>query len=344
GSRPAIVFIDEIQRKLDAGRFLKGLYDQNLPVKFVATGSGSLELKASVKESLAGRKRIFEVHPVSFREFFNYRTAYAYEEKLSEYFELEQGRAENFLMEYLSFGGYPEVILAETETEKRQTIAELFSSYVEKDIAGTLGVTNQTEFVILIRLLADRSGKPINYTGLANEVNLSLPTLKKYIHYAEETFILNRLNPFFNNIGKELTKSPQYYFEDIGLRNYAAGVFGLLPARHPAIGFVFQHLVFQYLHATCQKNGWMLHYWRTRDKAEVDFVVNRIKDIIPVEVKFRALKKPELTASFQSFLKKYSPLEAFVVNRSLYDDFQWGNTTVHFRPWWPLWDNGWGAG
>ncbi|HOA18050.1 MAG TPA: AAA family ATPase, partial [Fervidobacterium sp.] len=76
------VFIDEIQRKENAGRFLKGIYDMNRPYKFIVSGSGSIELKGDLQESLAGRKRIFEVSTISFEEFVNYKTDYRYEGKL----------------------------------------------------------------------------------------------------------------------------------------------------------------------------------------------------------------------------------------------------------------------
>jgi uncharacterized protein len=67
-SRESVVFIDEIQRKENAGLFLKGLYDQDIGYKFVVSGSGNLELKETIHESLAGRKRIFELFPLSFEE------------------------------------------------------------------------------------------------------------------------------------------------------------------------------------------------------------------------------------------------------------------------------------
>ncbi|MCK7476952.1 MAG: AAA family ATPase [Candidatus Moduliflexus flocculans] len=95
--RPAIrqpegyVFIDEIQRKVNAGLFLKGLYDMGTPYKFVVSGSGSVELKEKVHESLAGRKRIFELDTVSLGEFADYRTEYKYEGRLAGYFSDKQG-------------------------------------------------------------------------------------------------------------------------------------------------------------------------------------------------------------------------------------------------------------
>ena len=74
GDAGGYVFIDEIQRKENAGLFLKGLYDMQLPYKWVVTGSGSLELKEKIHESLVGRKRQYELFPVSFREFLHYKT------------------------------------------------------------------------------------------------------------------------------------------------------------------------------------------------------------------------------------------------------------------------------
>ena len=82
GDSPGYVFVDEIQRKEDAGRFLKGIYDLDLPYKFVVTGSGSLQLKEKISESLTGRKRLIEMYPVSFEEFVDYKTKYKYSDRL----------------------------------------------------------------------------------------------------------------------------------------------------------------------------------------------------------------------------------------------------------------------
>ena len=81
GHQHGYVFIDEIQRKEDAGLFLKGLSDLKLPYKFILSGSGSLELKQKIHESLIGRKRLFELSTVSFEEFINHRTDYRYEDR-----------------------------------------------------------------------------------------------------------------------------------------------------------------------------------------------------------------------------------------------------------------------
>jgi len=84
------VFIDEIQRKPNAGVYFKGLYDMDLPYKFVLSGSGSIELKEKIGESLAGRKLIVPVDTISFEEFLDYRTDYKYTGRLNLFLSLEK--------------------------------------------------------------------------------------------------------------------------------------------------------------------------------------------------------------------------------------------------------------
>jgi len=107
GKNQGYVFIDEIQRKGDAGLFLKGLYDMNLPYKFIVSGSGSVELKGKVHESLAGRKRIFELSTISFVEFVNYRTGYKYEDRLAKFFDLDPNQTQRLLRNICSSAVIP---------------------------------------------------------------------------------------------------------------------------------------------------------------------------------------------------------------------------------------------
>jgi len=124
--KEGFVFIDEIQRKEDAGVFLKGIYDMGLPYKFIVSGSGSVELKERLHESLAGRKRLFEISTLSFEEFVNFKTDYRYEMNLETFFDLEKAKTLSLLNEYLHFGGYPRVVLEDQLKEKRLTISEIY--------------------------------------------------------------------------------------------------------------------------------------------------------------------------------------------------------------------------
>ncbi|MFA5776863.1 MAG: ATP-binding protein [Parcubacteria group bacterium] len=335
GKEKGFVFIDEIQRKENAGLFLKGIYDMELPYKFIISGSGSLELKEKIHESLAGRKRIFELSTVSFEEFVNFKTNYKYSQKLNDFFSIENETSLSLLNEYLNFGGYPRVILESMLAEKNRTISEIFRSYTEKDIAYFLGANKIEKFGLLIKLLADQSGKIINYSELAKETGISFQTLKNYLWYAEKTFSIRTISPYFKNKRKEITRSPLAYFYDLGFRNFSLGLFGNL-AQPDQLGFVFQNLVANRLHEKIANTAKNLGFWRTLDKAEVDFIISEGKSALPVEVKYSRLKKPQITRSLGNFIKAYSPTEAWIVNLTLETEIKIENTTVKFIPFYKL--------
>ena len=335
GKKKGYVFIDEIQRKENAGIFLKGLYDMQTPYKFVVSGSGSIELKEKVHESLAGRKRMFELQTVSLKEFINYKTMYKYEDRLDEYFRIEKTESLGLLIEYLNFGGYPRVILEETLAEKLQTMDEIYRSYIEKDIAYLLRVERIDAFGNLLRLLAGQVGNIINLNEISSTVGISVQTVKNYLYYAEKTFVIKRLTPYYRNIRKEISKSPVVYFNDIGMRNFSIGQFGRYMMLSE-MGFLFQNLIYRLLHEKIKDEGSTLHFWRTKDRAEVDFVINKGREVIPVEVKCKEMKEKSIARSLRSFISRYKPKEAFVVNISLKDEDMIEKTKIRFIPYFEL--------
>ena len=332
GNGKTYVFIDEVQRKEDVGKFLKGIYDMELPYKFVVTGSGSLELKEKIGESLAGRKYLIEMDPVGFREFVNYKTEYKYENRLGDFFSTETDKIERWLNEYLSFGGYPAVVTADTVLRKQEIMNEIFVSYITKDISFLLGVRKPDKFVRLVQLLAAQSGNILNYSQLSQDTGMRLETLKTYLWYAEQTFIINIVKPYFTNLKKELTKSPTIYFNDLGMLNFS---------RHNLAGTVRDALLFQNFICLILKQHFTtglsrIHFWRTKDKAEVDFVVHAATGIVPVEVKFKSLKKAAVSRSFRSFITRYCPETGMIVNLDREETLQINETLVRFVPWWKL--------
>ena len=117
---------------------------------------------------------------------------------------------------------------------------------------------------------------------------------------------------------KEITKAPTYYFTDLGLRNYAANTFG--NATTFSDGFLFENFVYKVLKKNEKLTSTTIHFWRTRDGSEVDFVVNIGQESVPVEVKYSRLKSLEITRSFRSFLSKYNPRVGYIVH--LGDSFE----------------------
>ena len=169
GNRKAYIFIDEIQLKENAGHFMKGLYDMHLPVKFILSGSGSLELRASLQESMAGRKRVFEVMPVSFFEFADFRTGYKHAGHLDSFLMNDLPGALGLLNEYLNFGGYPRVITASSVHEKMDVINEIYQSYMTRDIHSLLKGHGPEVYGRMISLLAAQLNSIMN-TNMMNEM------------------------------------------------------------------------------------------------------------------------------------------------------------------------------
>ncbi|ABC77150.1 ATP-binding protein [Syntrophus aciditrophicus] len=334
GSGGGVVFIDEIQRRENAGLFLKGLYDQGLPWKFVVSGSGSIELKEKISESLVGRKRLFELSTVSFGEFADFRTGYRYTDRLRDYFRTEPSKTDQLFREYLMYGGYPRVVLADTHQEKMATINEIFRSYLEKDIVYLLRVEKSESFSNLVRVLATQSGKMVSYSELSATLGLSLATVKLYLWYLEKTYIIDKVTPWYTNIRKEITKAPVYYFRDIGLRNFAAGSFGALSDSEA--GFAFQNVIHAMLKERFPLADSTIHYWRTKDKAEVDFVLRSGDTVTPLEVKYRDMKKLDVRRSFLGFLTRYHPEFGYIVNRNYSDEALICQTRVRCLPYWEL--------
>lgn len=330
-----ICFIDEIQRKENAGLFLKGLYDMNLPHKLVVTGSGSLELKEKIHESLVGRKQIFQINPISFWEFANFETNYRYEDRLQDFFKIDKTQSENLLRRYLNFGGYPRVVISDREDEKKQTIDDIFENYLKKDVREIFGVIKTEEFVDLIKILAFQSGKLTNYDEMANVLRLTYTTIKNYLYLLEKTFVLKIVRPLAFNPKTEIVKAPIVYFYDLGLRNFILGLFGKIDFKNDSLNasFLFQNLVLNLL----QEEGYKdVRFWRTKNGAEVDFVLNGLTKPMPVEVKFANLKDDNVGRSMISFIEKYSPEEAIIVNLDLEKTRMIGKTRVRFLPFYKL--------
>jgi uncharacterized protein len=335
GKQPCVVFIDEIQRKTDAGKFLKGIYDTRPDIKFVVSGSGSLELKEKIVESLAGRKRMFEISSLTFEEVLDYRTDYQYSDRLQNWCAANPERAELYLEEYLQFGGYPKVVLTSSQTSKTAYLQEVIDSYLLRDISELIPKTKISLYGRLMQLVALQVSHPIKYDGLSQHLQLTAPTVKDYLWYMEHTFYIRKSVPYYTNPLQEIVKEPCFYFSDLGVLAYQRT--SNTPELGPAKGFVFQNFVYNEIYSSLSTPGRKIKYWRTKDKAEVDIVIETPTSLVPVEVKYAKLKTgTAIPRSLVSFIERYQPQKAYVI--CLEGDFevQKGNTTVFFKPYYQI--------
>ncbi|GGH10913.1 ATP-binding protein [Pedobacter zeae] len=301
------IIIDEVQYAKDPSNFLKLLYDKYSPkLKIIATGSSAFYIDKSFKDSLAGRKKVFEFFPLAFDEFLHFKgedgliTEWEQMTRRPAYQGLQFSRINALFDEYLVYGGYPAVVLAGTEQEKQEMLKELVNSYMKKD-ALEAGIKEELKFFQLARLLADQTGNLVNNHELGNTLQMASSTVENYIYLMQKTYIVQLLSPFYGNVRKELTKMPKVYFNDNGLRNALLNNFSKLADRADK-GELLENYTYCRLRQLYDADS--LHFWRTADGNEVDFVVEeQLKTGPAYEVKYNdAQFKPN---KYKKFAEAY---------------------------------------
>ena len=325
------VFIDEVQRLPDPGIFIKGLHDLRLPIKFIMTGSSSLDIRTRTHEALTGRKQIFHIESLSFSEYVNTLPALSSLPTLDpRNYSIYIGALNDALFDYGIYGGYPVPVLTDDPEKKGLRLNEIFTSYLEKDIAGFLKVENIPAFRKLATLLSVQQGGLVNIQELASTLGLNRGTVTKYIYYLEETFVIKRLTPFFSNPRTELSKMPKIYFADAGMRNLAMGSFSNLQTRSDT-GQIIEGIVASHVF----RNRLMSHkinYWRTKSGAEVDFIISGVKPVQSIEVKSGNLKRITISRGYRSFLSKYTPPKAILLNSVMWFKTEIAGHTIEAIP------------
>lgn len=314
------IFIDEAQKVKNPGSFFKGIYDSKLNIKLILTGSSSLEFASQIKESLAGRKRIFYLYPFSLVEFLKAKNKKLELTHKTEKLEL--------LKEYIIWGGYPRVVLSETQDQKISILTDIYSSYIEKDIIGFLKIKNKAKFNKLIKLIAGQIGQLVNIDELAASTELDRDTVYRYLTALQETYIMHNLTPYFKNARQEIIKSPKSYFIDNGMRNYLLDDFKELEIR-PDRGSLFENIILKELLLIQQSKNFGLHFWRTKQGSEVDFILEKGKTLIPIEVKFN-LRSIKVNSGIRNFIKKYKPKKAYIVNLGFKKQASINKTKIYF--------------
>lgn len=329
--RNIFVFIDEVQRLPDPGIFIKALQDLRLPLKFILTGSSSLDIRTKTHEALTGRKQVFHIEVLSFAEYVKTVPALASLPALDhQNYKIYIDVLNDALRSYGLYGGYPALVLTDDPEKKVLRLNEIFSSYLEKDIAGFMKVENITAFRKLATLLAVQQGGLVNTQELASTLGIHRETIIRYLHYLEETFVIKRLTPLFTNPRTELSKMPKLYFADAGLRNLAMGGFGDLHTRSDT-GQIMEGIVASYVFRS-RRLSQRLNFWRTKSGAEVDFVISDVNPVKSIEVKSGPLKQVKISRGYRSFLTKYTPQKAILLNSTIWAETEIAGCIVEAVP------------
>lgn len=256
-----VIALDEIQLAPDSPGAIKYLSDHH-KIKFIVTGSSSYYLKNLFSESLSGRKKIFELHPLDFGEFLTFREVLFQADNWKErkFNSLEYSRLSSYYEEYIRFGGFPQVVLAKTGQQKNDILLDIMSSYVNIDIRSLADFSDERNLYSLAKLLAGRVGSRVEYTKLSNLTGLSRPTVTNYISFFEKTYLISTVPVYTKNVDREIVKSRKLYFCDTGLANTLAEL---------SSGAQFENTLFNQLSRIGQ-----VQYFALKTGHEIDFILD----------------------------------------------------------------------
>ncbi|MFZ5995267.1 MAG: ATP-binding protein [Thermodesulfobacteriota bacterium] len=296
------IFLDEIQMVKNLPSVVKYFID-HYHVKFFLTGSASFYLKNLFTESLAGRKYIFELFPLSFREFLLFKeSALRIPETATDITRPIYEAIRPLYDEYILFGGFPGVVLKSSAEEKRKALEEIFSSFFQLEILQ-LGDFRRNDVIRdLMLLLIQRLGSRLDIQRISKELGISRPTLSEYISFLEGTYFIKRIRPFSSGKDTEIRKMPKVYVCDTGLANHLARL-------DP--GSLFENSIFQNLALKGE-----LNYYQKKGGTEIDFIVDK-SQAYEVKVspqasdvkRLRAMATELKLKGFKIVSKNYSDLE-----------------------------------
>ncbi|MBI5272362.1 MAG: ATP-binding protein [Chlamydiia bacterium] len=276
--------LDEVQRAPHLLSYIQVLVDAvRQQGMFILTGSHQPDLHRAVSQSLAGRTALLRLLPLSLQE-------------------MRGAQLHDPLEEILLKGGYPRIY--QENIPISNAYSSYFQTYVERDVREILQVKNIIQFERFIKLTASRIGQLINYASLASDVGVSAVTIREWIAVLEATYILVRLEPYFENFGKRLIKSPKLYFTDTGLACHLLGIDTAEQlVQDPLYGNLFENWVIMELMKARYNQALdpRLYFYRDTLGKEVDLLFQQGSHLIPIEIKSSKTFSPHFLEGLQYF-------------------------------------------
>ncbi|GAV19805.1 hypothetical protein MMIC_P0763 [Mariprofundus micogutta] len=246
-----LLVMDEIHKMPEWKTYLKGVYDSRMDGQaLLVTGSARMETFRQAGESLAGRYFNLRLHPFSVREWV----------------ESSDCSADDALDRLLVRGGFPEPLLANDSVQADRWRAQYFTDLVREDVVEFSRIHEIRAMRLLVEMLRHRVGSPLSIASLARDLQLSPNTVAKYIDILEALYVVFLVRPHHRNVARAILKEPKVYFFDTGYLPDDAGI----RWENACATMLLKHVHYQQDLFGRQTS---LHYLRTKEGAEVDFVI-----------------------------------------------------------------------
>jgi len=330
--RKGLILIDEFHYLPNAIKLFKAIYDGFNGVKIYASGSSAIEMHKHLKESLAGRRRLYRLFPLAFFEWLPSKCRSIKQPKdIYTPVKLANHRIlKEYLEEFIIFGGMPGLVHERTPEAKKRLLLDLVATYIQKDIKALLREEDILSFNRFLALLAVREGGLLSENSVSQDLNYSLRQVRKGLAILSQMFLLDMLKPFFTNRGRELKQVNKIYYFDSGIRNAILRDFRPLNKR-PEKGALLESFILHEMQKYL-KVSQEIYYWRTREKEEVDFIL--VQDRIPIAIEVKSkLQGLEVPQGIRGFFKKYPECKMGVIlNEDIHKKIEYQGRVIVFAP------------
>jgi len=296
-----VLLIDEAQKIPEIGKVLKLMVDEIVGIRILVTGSSAFDIDKYTGEPLTGRKKTFNLYPLSEAEYDQIETLIEKRDNLRE---------------RLIYGNYPELIHIKDREDKSDYLREIVNSYLLKDILSYENIKNSDKILSLLRLIAFQIGGEVSYQELGKQLSMSKNTVEKYLDLLSKVYVLHKVGGFSRNLRKEVTKSSKWYFYDNGLRNLIIANLNPIELRND-MGqlwenyIISERLKYQKYNRKVVNN----YFWRTYDQQELDWLEEREGKLYGYEFKWNARKRVRAPKGWET---NYPESEFKVINPENY--------------------------
>lgn len=297
---------DEVQRVPELFLYIKRMVDadRNRYGRFVLTGSAQFTLNEKITESLAGRVGMLTLLPL-------------------QHSEIPQLTVSDLVLN----GAYPELV-ARQYLGREAWYESYLSTYIERDVRSLIHVDSLSDFRKFVILLAARIGNLLDLSDLAKDIGTAPNTIKRWLSVLEASYLVFRLVPYYENLGKRMIKSPKIYFYDTGLVAHITGIRNQdMLWNGPLAGALYENFVIaEFLKANEHlKKRHKLFFARTSNGVEVDLIVDSgIMSKWFIEIKSSQTFKPEMLKNLKSFQVETPDIQTMLIYR--------GNTVEQAPP------------
>lgn len=336
-TKACYIFFDEIQYLKNWEVHLKSLHDAGTKTRFVVSGSANAALGMGSRESGAGRFTDFLLPPLTFAEFLNLRDLGSLVgQDENGWFATDIEELNREFLQYLNFGGYPEVALSTTlqQNAVRFMRSDIIDKVLLRDLPSLYGISDVRELNRLFTMLALNTGNEISLDALASKSAVSKNTLKRYMEYLEAAFLIRPVMRVDQKAGRfQRDRAYKVMLTNPSLRT---GLFNFVGEQNPALGSLVETAVFaQRFHRIDE----YLHYarWKLGSKdQELDMVVLdpglRVTEAVEVKYTDRVTKQRREWEPWINFCKENGLSELTVTTRTVDEKTQAGGIAIHFEP------------